>query len=149
MKLRFADMMIEGHRETWPIRSSRFRMWLRRKYYEATGKAPSAGEVSSALNLLEARGSSMGPRERSTSGSPSVKAVSTSTLRMSIGARSRSTLTGGGSSPVRRSDFGGRRGFDHGVAQRRTTDHGTKGQIPIGKVAVIGTEKQHATGAEQ
>jgi hypothetical protein len=32
----FADIMIEGHRETWPIRSSRFRMWLRRKYYEAT-----------------------------------------------------------------------------------------------------------------
>jgi hypothetical protein len=23
----FADIIIEGHRETWPIRSSRFRLW--------------------------------------------------------------------------------------------------------------------------
>src|SRR6516162_9608386 len=57
----FADIMIEGHRETWPIRSSRFRLWLRRKYYEATGGAPSAGEISSALNLLEARAQFDGP----------------------------------------------------------------------------------------
>jgi hypothetical protein len=57
----FADIMIEGHRETWPIRSSRFRLWLRRKYYEATGEAPSAGEISSALNLLEARAQFDGP----------------------------------------------------------------------------------------
>src|SRR4029079_430679 len=47
--------MIDGHRETWPIRSSRLRSWLRRKYYEATGDAPAAGAVSSAINLLEAR----------------------------------------------------------------------------------------------
>jgi hypothetical protein len=57
----FADIMIGGHRETWPIRSSRFRLWLRRKYYEATGEAPSAGEVNSALNLLEARAQFDGP----------------------------------------------------------------------------------------
>jgi hypothetical protein len=37
----FADLMIEGHRETWPVRSIRFRSWLRRRYYEATGGAPS------------------------------------------------------------------------------------------------------------
>jgi hypothetical protein len=29
----FADIMIDGHRETWPIRSKRFRAWLRRRYY--------------------------------------------------------------------------------------------------------------------
>ena len=57
----FADIMMEGHRETWPIRSSRFRLWLRRKYYESTGEAPSAGEVNSALNLLEARAQFDGP----------------------------------------------------------------------------------------
>src|SRR5271169_5592896 len=34
----FADLMIEGHRETWPIRGARFRSWLRRRYYEATGE---------------------------------------------------------------------------------------------------------------
>ena len=26
----FADLTIESHRETWPIRSKRFRSWLRR-----------------------------------------------------------------------------------------------------------------------
>src|SRR6516162_4096578 len=75
----FADIMIEGHRETWPIRRSRFRLWLRRKYYEATG------------------------------GSPSRTVASTWTLPKTIGARSRSTPMGGGSSPVHRSDSAGRR----------------------------------------
>jgi hypothetical protein len=51
----FADIMIDGHRETWPIRSKRFRAWLRRRYYEATGEAASAAEIRSALDLLEAR----------------------------------------------------------------------------------------------
>jgi hypothetical protein len=58
----FADLMIDGHRETWPVRSSRFRSWLRRKYYEATGGAPRPGAISSALDLLEARAQFEGPR---------------------------------------------------------------------------------------
>jgi hypothetical protein len=32
----YADLAIDGHRETWPVRSPRFRGWLRRRYYEAT-----------------------------------------------------------------------------------------------------------------
>ena len=51
----FADLMIDGHRETWPIRSKPFRAWLRRRYYQATQGAPSAGAIRSALDLLEAR----------------------------------------------------------------------------------------------
>ena len=31
----FADLLVDGHRETWPIRSKRFRGWLRRRHYEA------------------------------------------------------------------------------------------------------------------
>ena len=58
----FADLMIDGHRETWPVRSTRLRSWLRRKYYEATGAAPGAGAVSSAINLLEARAQFDAPR---------------------------------------------------------------------------------------
>src|SRR6266699_2044048 len=62
----FADLMIDGHRETWPVRSLRLRSWLRRKYYEATGAAPGAapgaGAISSALNLLEARAQFDAPR---------------------------------------------------------------------------------------
>ena len=51
----FADLTIDGHRETWPVRSIRLRSWLRRKHYEATGAAATAGAISSALDLLEAR----------------------------------------------------------------------------------------------
>src|SRR3954464_9032928 len=51
----FADLMIDGHRETWPVRGIRVRSWLRRKYYQATGTAAGAGAISSALDLLEAR----------------------------------------------------------------------------------------------
>jgi hypothetical protein len=32
----FADLIIDGHRETWPLRSKRFRAWLRQQYYERT-----------------------------------------------------------------------------------------------------------------
>jgi hypothetical protein len=51
----FADLTINGHRETWPIRGIRFRSWLRRRYYRATGEAPSAGAIRSALDSLEGR----------------------------------------------------------------------------------------------
>jgi hypothetical protein len=51
----FADLLVDGHRETWPIRSKRFRGWLRRRYYEATGGALGSHAISSELDLLEAR----------------------------------------------------------------------------------------------
>ena len=51
----FADLLVDGHRETWPIRSKRFRGWLRRQYYAATGGALGAQSISSELDLLEAR----------------------------------------------------------------------------------------------
>src|SRR6185369_5433443 len=45
----------DDHRESWPIRSKRFRNWLRRCYYQATGSAAGAASIRSALDLLEAR----------------------------------------------------------------------------------------------
>src|SRR2546429_2856057 len=51
----FADLLVDGHRETWPIRSKRFRGWLRRRYYEATGSALGGPAIASELDLLEAR----------------------------------------------------------------------------------------------
>ena len=58
----FADIVIDGHRETWPVHSTRFRSWVRRQYYEATGSVPGPGAITSALNLLEARAQFEGPR---------------------------------------------------------------------------------------
>src|SRR5271165_7297544 len=51
----YADFVTDGHRETWPIRSKRFRTWMRRCYYQATGTAAGAAVIGSALDLLEAR----------------------------------------------------------------------------------------------
>src|SRR5213595_1643319 len=50
-----ADLLVDGHRESWPIRSKRFRGWLRRRHYEATGGALNGHAISSELDLLEAR----------------------------------------------------------------------------------------------
>ena len=58
----FADLWINGQRETWPIRSKQFRWWLRRSYYQATGIVPSAEAIRSALDLLEARAQFDGPQ---------------------------------------------------------------------------------------
>jgi hypothetical protein len=57
----FADLIIDGHRQTWPVRSKRFRAWLRRRHYQETGEALSAASITSALDLLEARAQFDGP----------------------------------------------------------------------------------------
>ena len=51
----FADLDINGHRETWPIRAKGFRRWLARRFFEATGGAPSSEALQSALNVIEAK----------------------------------------------------------------------------------------------
>ena len=48
----FADLQVNGHRETWPIRSKGFRRWLGKRYFELT---------RSALNVIEARAQFEGP----------------------------------------------------------------------------------------
>ena len=57
----FADIPVNNHRETWPIRSTRFRSWLRRCHYETTGEAASTAAIRSVLDLLEARAQFDGP----------------------------------------------------------------------------------------
>jgi hypothetical protein len=57
----FADIPVNEHRETWPLRSKRFRSWLRRCHYEATGEAASAAAIRSALDLVEVRAQFDGP----------------------------------------------------------------------------------------
>ena len=57
----YADVVIAGHRETWPVRTKGFRSWLARQYYEETGGAPSSEALHSTLNVLEARARFDGP----------------------------------------------------------------------------------------
>ena len=51
----FADLDINGHRETWPVRSKGFKRWLARQYFEATQGAPSSEALQSTLNVIEAK----------------------------------------------------------------------------------------------
>jgi hypothetical protein len=57
----FIDLLINSHRETWPVRSKRFRTWLRRRHYETTGTAATAAAISSALDLFDAQAQFDGP----------------------------------------------------------------------------------------
>jgi hypothetical protein len=49
----YADIEVNGHRETWAIRSQSFKRWLRRLFYEATGGAPNSEALQTAIGLLE------------------------------------------------------------------------------------------------
>jgi hypothetical protein len=51
----FADLDINGHRETWAIRSSGFKDWLAHRYYEQTGGAPNSEALQSAKGVIQAR----------------------------------------------------------------------------------------------
>ena len=51
----YADLDINGHRETWLIRAKGFRRWLARRFFEETQGAPSSEALQSALNVIEAK----------------------------------------------------------------------------------------------
>jgi hypothetical protein len=51
----FADLDVNGHRETWPIRSNGFKLWLARRYYEEAAGAVSSDARNAALNVIEAK----------------------------------------------------------------------------------------------
>jgi hypothetical protein len=51
----FADVRIDGRRETWGITSLVFRQWLALQMYRKHGRPPGAQAMSDALAVLEAR----------------------------------------------------------------------------------------------
>ncbi len=51
----FADLYVDGHRETWPLRSNGFKRWLLRRYFERTQGAPNSEALQSALNVIGAK----------------------------------------------------------------------------------------------
>jgi hypothetical protein len=50
----YADIRVGEHRETWPVKSKRFRQWLKRLYYAKHNKAPNAEAEKEALDHIEA-----------------------------------------------------------------------------------------------
>ncbi len=51
----YASVEINGHLETWQLRSGGFRDWLMHRYYETEGKSPSSQALQDALNVLHGR----------------------------------------------------------------------------------------------
>jgi hypothetical protein len=99
----FVDFIIDGHRETWPLRGKRFQAWLRQQYYERTWDAPSPAALNAGLNALEARGQFDGPQRKVSVRLAEQEARSTSIWRMSSGAASKSAPMDGGSPRTLRS----------------------------------------------
>jgi hypothetical protein len=51
----YASVEIKSHLETWPLKSTGFREWLMRRFYEVTKKSPSSQGVQDALGVLNAK----------------------------------------------------------------------------------------------
>ncbi len=51
----YATVEVEGHLETWPLKSQRFGQWLLRRFYVDTGKAPGAQALTDARATIKAR----------------------------------------------------------------------------------------------
>ena len=83
----YADLEIDQHRETWPVRSKQFRAWLRRRHYERTAEAMDSATISRFLICSKRAPSSMPQSVRSTFVSPNMKTVCTWISRTIAGRR--------------------------------------------------------------
>jgi hypothetical protein len=50
----YASFQVNGHRETWPVKSKGFRQWLLHRFYQQEGKPPHSHGMTDALQVLEA-----------------------------------------------------------------------------------------------
>jgi len=57
----YATIPVDGHMETWPIKSTAFRDWLRGRFYKAHNKTPGGQALQDALDLLAAQARYDGP----------------------------------------------------------------------------------------
>jgi hypothetical protein len=61
-KTAYVTAPVDGHRETWPVGSKGFRLWLRGRFYKTfKNKAPNAQALQDALGVLESRALFDGP----------------------------------------------------------------------------------------
>ena len=58
----FADVLMDGQRETLPIRSTGFKRWLRRLHLERTGKGATQDALTHAVENLDAQAALAGQR---------------------------------------------------------------------------------------
>ena len=60
----FATIEVEGHDETWPLRTKAFRRWLARLFYDEQDKAPGTQALQDAITVLEGKALFDGPEYR-------------------------------------------------------------------------------------
>jgi hypothetical protein len=58
-----ASFTVNGHKETWPLKSKRFKQWLLRRFYKELSKAPSTQALTDALATIAARAIFDGPEK--------------------------------------------------------------------------------------
>src|SRR5262249_16929644 len=51
----YATMVVDNHKENWPVRSQMFKRFVAKQFYDAHGKAINSEALAAALNLLEAK----------------------------------------------------------------------------------------------
>jgi hypothetical protein len=54
-EIAYADLEVDGHRETWAVRSRGFRRWLLSTYWDAHHGAPHSEALKSAIGVIEAK----------------------------------------------------------------------------------------------
>jgi hypothetical protein len=50
----YGTFAVDGHHETWPVLSTHFKKWLRRRFYESWKSAPKGQELQDALETISA-----------------------------------------------------------------------------------------------
>ena len=50
----YATVPVDGHQETWPLRSRTFKRYVAKQFFDQQGKAIASESLSSAINLMEA-----------------------------------------------------------------------------------------------
>ena len=109
----YADVMIDGHRETYPVKSGQFKKYLRRQYFLSNEKRPAGGGVEHRHRHRRGAGGLLAPiNTRSTSVSQTSATASFSTSATRRTALSRSRRMAGTFSTCRRTTcaFGARAG---------------------------------------
>jgi phage/plasmid primase-like uncharacterized protein len=60
----YADIYVDGHRETWPTQSTGLRRWLQYRYYKQEGSAPTGEAMRRTIETLAARARFDGPARK-------------------------------------------------------------------------------------
>jgi hypothetical protein len=60
----YADIIVDRHRETWPLKSRSFRRWLARRYFQTEGKAVRSETMQSVIGVLEAKAQFEAPKHQ-------------------------------------------------------------------------------------